>query len=124
MFVAAVAFHTKISDPSIGGTYMTLINTITNIGGSWPRTAALAVVDSITWKSCINNGTLLAVGSCIGHDYVKECTSSGGKCVTEVDGYYIEIVVCAVVGVLWLRCYGHYIRRLQDYDERAWRVPK
>ncbi len=32
MFVSQMAFHAKISDPGIGGTYMTLLNTISNFG--------------------------------------------------------------------------------------------
>ena len=31
-FVAQMSFFAKISDPSIGGTYMTLLNTIANLG--------------------------------------------------------------------------------------------
>jgi PAT family acetyl-CoA transporter-like MFS transporter 1 len=27
-----MAFHAKISDPAIGGTYMTLLNTLANLG--------------------------------------------------------------------------------------------
>ncbi|KAF8831835.1 hypothetical protein HHX47_DHR1001227 [Lentinula edodes] len=36
-FVGISAFHTRISDPLIGGTYMTLLNTFTNLGGTWPK---------------------------------------------------------------------------------------
>ena len=32
MFVSQMAFHAKISDPGIGGTYMTLLNTVANFG--------------------------------------------------------------------------------------------
>ena len=32
IFVAQMAFHAKISDPAIGGTYMTLLNTVANLG--------------------------------------------------------------------------------------------
>ena len=32
MFVSQMAFHAKISDPAIGGTYMTLLNTVANLG--------------------------------------------------------------------------------------------
>jgi len=32
MFVSQMAFHAKISDPAIGGTYMTLLNTLANLG--------------------------------------------------------------------------------------------
>jgi PAT family acetyl-CoA transporter-like MFS transporter 1 len=41
MFVSIMAFHAKIADPSIGGTYMTLLNTVCNLGGNWPATLAL-----------------------------------------------------------------------------------
>ncbi|KAG2023153.1 hypothetical protein CC2G_000840 [Coprinopsis cinerea AmutBmut pab1-1] len=36
-FVGISAFHTRVSDPLIGGTYMTLLNTFTNLGGTWPK---------------------------------------------------------------------------------------
>ena len=52
MFVSIMGFHAKISDPLIGGTYMTLLNTISNLGGNWPNTLALWSVDGLTWKSC------------------------------------------------------------------------
>ena len=32
MFVAVMAFFARISDPAVGGTYMTLLNTVTNLG--------------------------------------------------------------------------------------------
>ena len=35
MFVSQMAFFSRVSDPVIGGTYMTLLNTIANIGGKW-----------------------------------------------------------------------------------------
>jgi len=33
-FVPTIAFFAKVSDPVIGGTYMTLLNTVTNLGTS------------------------------------------------------------------------------------------
>ena len=35
MFVAQMALFARISDPIIGGTYMTLLNTIANVGAKW-----------------------------------------------------------------------------------------
>lgn len=32
MFVSQMAFFAQVSDPKIGGTYMTLLNTLTNLG--------------------------------------------------------------------------------------------
>lgn len=52
MYVACMAFHAKVSDPLIGGTYMTLLNTVTNLGGNWPSTMALWMVDPLTSKEC------------------------------------------------------------------------
>ena len=52
MYVACMAFHAKVSDPMIGGTYMTLLNTVTNLGANWPSTVALWLVDPLTSKEC------------------------------------------------------------------------
>lgn len=53
MFVSIMAFFAKISDSSVGGTYMTLLNTVTNLGGNWPAILALYFVDPLTWKQCV-----------------------------------------------------------------------
>ena len=52
MFVANMAFNARVSDPSLGGTYMTLLNTLSNLGGVWTTTAALWFVDVLSWKTC------------------------------------------------------------------------
>ena len=50
MFVAEMAFFAKVSDPAIGGTYMTFLNTLANIGNLWPTSFSLWFVDQITKK--------------------------------------------------------------------------
>jgi len=57
MFVSIMAFHAKISDPTIGGTFMTLLNTITNLGSVWPTTLVLWLVDPLTMKQCDRDTT-------------------------------------------------------------------
>ena len=52
MGVAQVAFSARISDPTIGGTYMTMLNSIANLGRRWPNTLMLWAVDHLTWKRC------------------------------------------------------------------------
>ena len=52
MFVATMAFHARISDPAIGGTYMTLLNTVSNLAGMWPGTLSLWLVDNVSFKDC------------------------------------------------------------------------
>lgn len=52
MFVSVMGFFARISDPIIGGTYMTLLNTVYNLGGNWPNTLVLSLVDDLTWATC------------------------------------------------------------------------
>ena len=35
MFSAQMEFFAKIADPAIGGSYMTLLNTVANMGNTW-----------------------------------------------------------------------------------------
>lgn len=48
-----MAFFARVSDPAIGGTYMTLLNTVANLGGNWPVTLALWFVDPLTSRECV-----------------------------------------------------------------------
>ena len=50
-----MAFFARISDPAVGGTYMTFLNTLCNLGGNWPATAALYFVDALTFRQCSND---------------------------------------------------------------------
>ncbi|KAL5491500.1 hypothetical protein EMCRGX_G016799 [Ephydatia muelleri] len=43
---------TKVSDPAIGGTYMTLLNTVANIAVAIPKTVVLWLVDVVSFKDC------------------------------------------------------------------------
>lgn len=117
MFVSGMAFHAKISDPSIGGTYMTLLNTLSNLGGNWPSTLALWLVDGLTLKSCIG-----AVGSCEKSAPLEEqCTQHGGACETNVDGYYIESILLIAIGFLWYIWRYKKVKELDRLDISAWK---
>nr|XP_057935729.1 acetyl-coenzyme A transporter 1 [Doryrhamphus excisus]XP_057935730.1 acetyl-coenzyme A transporter 1 [Doryrhamphus excisus] len=118
MYVACMAFHAKVSDPLIGGTYMTLLNTVTNLGGNWPSTVALWLVDPLTWKECRG-----AVGqqTCASPEAVALCIKEGGACTTTLDGYYVESLVCVVIGLAWWVWLGKKMRRLQEQSPAAWR---
>lgn len=52
MFVAVLAFFSRISDPRFGGTYITFLNTVTNLGATWTSTVALGAIDLLTFKKC------------------------------------------------------------------------
>ncbi|KAK9520667.1 hypothetical protein VZT92_020538 [Zoarces viviparus] len=117
MYVACMAFHAKVSDPLIGGTYMTLLNTVTNLGGNWPSTLALWMVDPLTSKECQG----AAGQSCGSPEEAGLCVKEGGACVTTLDGYYVESVVCVVIGLAWWVWLGKKMRRLQEQKPAAWR---
>nr|XP_029735711.1 acetyl-coenzyme A transporter 1-like [Aedes albopictus] len=118
MFVAVMAFFARVSDPAVGGTYMTLLNTLSNLGGNWPTTVVLWMVDVLTWKRCSN----ATDNTCSDSVEQETCTNGGGKCDIEIDGYYIEIAVCLVYGILWYQWGKHKIRYLQSLPQSAWRV--
>ena len=130
MFVSIMAFFAKVSDPAVGGTYMTLLNTLTNLGGNWPSTLALWMVDPLTRKQCTltgHNSTLsaaqLAENACADTSQADTCTGGGGTCVTTVDGYYVECGICFVVGMAWLILWGYRtINRLTEAPDQEWRV--
>ncbi|XP_058460267.1 acetyl-coenzyme A transporter 1 isoform X1 [Malaya genurostris] len=118
MFVAVMAFFARISDPAVGGTYMTLLNTLSNLGGNWPTTVVLWMVDVLTWKRCTNPTD----NTCSDNEQQEACLNGGGKCELQIDGYYIEIVICLVYGILWFQWGKHKIRYLQSLPLSAWRV--
>lgn len=52
-FVSLAAFHTRIADPIIGGTYMTTLNTLSNFGGTWPKFFLFKFIDKMTYAVCV-----------------------------------------------------------------------
>jgi hypothetical protein len=64
MFVAMMAFFAQVADPAIGGTYMTLLNTIANLGVKWPNQVVLFVVDWVTVKGCVGSTSGFEVSEC------------------------------------------------------------
>ena len=116
MYVALMAFHARVSDPSIGGTYMTLLNTITNLGGNWPSTLALWFIDPLTSKSC-------SVGdiSCSDAISAQECQLKSGQCSVSIDGYYVEVVICLIIGMFWYKWGRPKIIALQQKPLTSWK---
>uniref|UniRef100_A0A5S6QD88 Acetyl-coenzyme A transporter 1 n=1 Tax=Trichuris muris TaxID=70415 RepID=A0A5S6QD88_TRIMR len=100
IFVSQMAFHAQVSDPTVGGTYMTLLNTVANLGGNWPVTVALMSVDSMAYKVCTSENPR--------------------RCQVLVEGYYVLIMLGVVIGWIWLFTAGKVMRRLQTVDRSSW----
>ncbi|KAJ7071432.1 acetyl-coenzyme A transporter 1-domain-containing protein [Mycena amicta] len=126
-FVGISAFHTRISDPLIGGTYMTLLNTFTNMGGTWPKWFVLKGVDLFSEATCkVKEGStplLTKVAECVSDVGKEACKAAGGECHIEKDGYYIVSAICMLFGIAFLVLYiMPTARRLQALPISAWRV--
>ncbi|CAK9056921.1 unnamed protein product [Durusdinium trenchii] len=96
MFVSQMAFFAHVSDPALGGTYMTLLNTMGNLGGRWPPTAAFFLVD------------------------VLSCESE--SCWMKMDGFYTVTFLCTIIGLIWLVCTRKMIEDLQSRKLQEWKV--
>lgn len=119
MFVSLMAFGARVSDPAIGGTYMTLLNTVSNIAVAIPKTIILWMVDLVSFKDCTGVTDLNL--DCDNFRELQLCEAAGGKCVTNVDGYYILSILCVLLGLLWLGWQRNRMNRLQALDESAWK---
>jgi MFS transporter, PAT family, solute carrier family 33 (acetyl-CoA transportor), member 1 len=102
-----------------------------NLGGSWVKTFFLWLVDIITWKSCliddaskVLNSTYLSIDSnkCADKEAIKICVNSGGKCHTDIDGYYIEVIINLVYGIIWYQWAKRTLDFLQELPINNWHV--
>ncbi|XP_072474765.1 acetyl-coenzyme A transporter 1 [Notamacropus eugenii] len=117
MYVSIMAFNAKVSDPLIGGTYMTLLNTVSNLGGNWPSTVALWLVDPLTVKECSG----VSDQACWTPEAADLCKKLGGSCVTALDGYYVESIICVLIGFGWWFFLGPKFKKLQDEGPSSWK---
>jgi len=129
MFVAVSAFHAKIADPEIGGTYMTLLATVSNLGGTFPRIFVLKMVDYFTSATCtpLQKPTasvpdLFDPFSCALEQEKHRCKDLDGQCLVHRDGFYITNMVCVIVGVVSFWAYIQpTANRLSALPLKAWR---
>ena len=90
MFVAQMAFFNQVSDPKIGGTYMTMLNTLSNLGGQWPGTVVLATKAAV------------------------EKLMPGG------DSFTVVTVCSLGIGIAWLAMMSKRINEIQDKPKTSW----
>lgn len=104
-----MAFSAKISDPEHGATFMTLFNTLSNLGSMWPVAIALWLVDPLTIRQpCMEDAT----------------TVCDKPTITVFDGYYVETVACILIGFSWFFWGRKTINKLQKRPESDWRIVK
>ncbi|SGZ55733.1 CIC11C00000002030 [Sungouiella intermedia] len=120
-FVSLCAFHTKIADPAIGGTYMTTLNTLSNYGGTWPRLIIFYLIDKFTVATCKTPASEYYLNS---EEQKQECIGANGTVHIIRDGYFYTSAICLTAGVFiwfWVKRKATY---LQTLPPSAWRVKK
>ncbi|KAH7358478.1 acetyl-CoA transporter 1 [Plectosphaerella cucumerina] len=133
MFVAVSAFHARVSDPAIGGTYMTLLATVCNLGGTFPRFFVLRLVDYFTVATChpgvspdidaLKAPLVTDPFSCSLQPEKERCVKGGGACIMTQDGYYIVNMICVIIGVTtFVMFIRPKVLHLQSLPMRAWRL--
>ncbi|EDN10814.1 conserved hypothetical protein [Histoplasma mississippiense (nom. inval.)] len=131
MFVAISAFHARIADPVIGGTYMTLLATVSNLGGTFPKFFILKLVDLFTNATCIPptetpagiKDPITAQFSCALEADKLRCEAGKGVCQVYRDGYYTTNIICVIIGTITFFLYIRpAVLKVQQLPLRAWRL--
>eukprot|EP00013_Stygamoeba_regulata_P020339 CAMPEP_0177654508 /NCGR_PEP_ID=MMETSP0447-20121125/14375_1 /TAXON_ID=0 /ORGANISM="Stygamoeba regulata, Strain BSH-02190019" /LENGTH=591 /DNA_ID=CAMNT_0019158173 /DNA_START=194 /DNA_END=1969 /DNA_ORIENTATION=- len=135
MFVCLGGFFARISDQSIGGTYLTLLNTISNFGGTWPRFFVLWLVDALSQSQCYPSTAASSSASsqaldldqviydCSSPTNRASCLKSGGRCEKFSDGYYVVCAVGVCVGALLLWGYlWKAVKWIQSHPPHKWTI--
>ncbi|KAJ1666306.1 hypothetical protein IW140_005212 [Coemansia sp. RSA 1813] len=140
-FVGVSAFITQIADPVIGGTYMTLLNTLSNFGGTWPVFFIMRSIDYFSSATCVfpSSSDADSLGNKIGDSVLSgrqsyscatqedrnRCKVDGGVCNVHWDGYYVVSIACALFAlVLFFGFIRPTVHRLERLPAHVWRVSK
>ena len=101
-FNAQMTFFASRVDPAIGGSYMTLLNTMANLGGTWPASFIMKLLGWLTPD---------------GSSSPSDSTSWFGG-----DPYELVQSIFVVLGLLWIVFLGPVVRRLAALPDDAWRT--
>ncbi|VVC28214.1 Hypothetical protein CINCED_3A016125 [Cinara cedri] len=118
MFIFTIGFFSRISDKRFGGTYMTMLTTIANFGWAVSNTIALRMIDVLTFSKCSNDVS----NNCSTPDLKTVCQTNRGECVTAINGYYLEVILCVTIGFVWYYIYKGIVRDLQSMNPSNWLV--
>lgn len=106
-FNAQMTFFAHRVDPAIGGSYMTLLNTAANLGGTWPASFVMWMV-----------GRLTKAPTCIPGMQADE----PAVCTAGRDPYLLLQLVFSALGLLWIFVMGGHVRRIANLPDDAWRT--
>ncbi|KAL9181903.1 hypothetical protein ACHAXT_012246 [Thalassiosira profunda] len=104
-FNSQMTFFAHRVDPAIGGSYMTLLNTFANLGGTWPSSVIMWLIGQYT----------VAPDCKMGDDGAEVCT--GGR-----DAYFPLQMALSALGCLWIFFMGKRVMHIAELPDDAWRT--
>ncbi|KAF8059178.1 hypothetical protein HT031_005350 [Scenedesmus sp. PABB004] len=129
MFTALGSFFNRVSDPAMGGAYLTLLNTIANMGVILPKSPLFAAMDLLTVSACRD----AAGGAVPGLPCPKKlrelagdnaCTAAGHTCSLDMDGFYAVSYAMAAVGLALGLAYARLFPALDALPPESWRAQR
>jgi len=105
-FNAQMTFFAHRVDPAIGGSYMTLLNTLANLGGTWPASFAMLLV-----------GQLTVPPDCVYDESAGRDICTGGR-----DAYFSLQLAFSILGCLWIFFLGKKVDHIAALPDDAWRT--
>jgi len=125
-FTALGSFFNSVSDPAMGGAYLTLLNTIANMGYILPRTPVFWLMDRLTRAACMGPDGKLFDAACPkkAKDFLgpSACMELGGSCSLRADGFYLIGWACLALGGVIGLVYIRYLPVLMALPLNRWRV--
>jgi PAT family acetyl-CoA transporter-like MFS transporter 1 len=104
-FNAQMIFFASRVDPAIGGSYMTLLNTAANLGGTWPSSFVMWLLSTLTTSSTSASSA-----------------SSSTSTTPPSDPYFGMQLVFSVLGIAWLFFFRPKLKLLARLPDEAWRT--
>ncbi|EEA05766.1 uncharacterized protein CMU_027760 [Cryptosporidium muris RN66] len=117
-----MTYFNIIADTKYAGTYITLFNTISNLGYKWSTSFSIWLLDYTNIRICSNedfsnnfNRTSWDYSS----DFLRY--SIGEKC--SVDSYFVQSSVCIFLGIMGIfTLFPHIFRILEEHELSDWTV--
>lgn len=103
-FSAQMIFSASRVDPAIGGSYMALLNTVANLGGSWPVPVILYLMGRLNFPP-----------TCKIIDGDEVCT--GGR-----DAYLPLQIVLSILGCTWIYFMKDTVKWIESFPIEGWKT--
>uniref|UniRef100_A0A2S2P8P5 Acetyl-coenzyme A transporter 1 n=1 Tax=Schizaphis graminum TaxID=13262 RepID=A0A2S2P8P5_SCHGA len=120
VYLSVRSFFLRISDPRIGGTYMSLLNTVWYFGMAISRIVALGLLGLLTVKQCSTDREIKCLSKTANDEDCEKF--AGDECIIVVDGYFVEVVFCTISGVAWYLTLRKILENLQSRQLSDWQV--